>query len=96
MTTHCLPQPIALHRSLAATLLDGARERASAIARIVGSRWAAYAEWRRAERAHRALAELSLHTLCDIGAVQARVERRREDERQESERLSRILAGRGW
>ena len=96
MTAHRIPHPIPLQRSLAATLLDGALERVGSIARIVASRRAAYAEWRRAERAHRALAELSLHTLCDIGAVQARVERRREDERQESERLSRILAGRGW
>jgi uncharacterized protein YjiS (DUF1127 family) len=96
MTTQCIPHPIPLHRSLAATLLDGVLERAGTVARAVATHWAAYAAWRREKRADRALAELSLHTLCDIGAVQARTERRRELERQESERLSRILANRGW
>ena len=96
MTTHCIPHPIPRHRSLAATLLDGALERAGAIASAVATHWAAYAEWRHNKQADRALAELSLHTLCDIGAGQARTERRRELERQESERLSRILASRGW
>ena len=96
MTTHCIPHPIPLHRSLAATLLDGALERVTELGRRLASRWAAYAEWRRAAQADRALAELSLHTLCDIGAGPARVERRREQERQEADRLSRMLASRGW
>ena len=72
MTTHCIPHPIPWHRSLAATLLDGALERAGAVARAVATHWAAYAEWRHNKQADRALAELSLHTLCDIGAGQAR------------------------
>jgi uncharacterized protein YjiS (DUF1127 family) len=96
MTTHCLPRPIPLRRSLAAHLFDRAQELAGVWTRRMASHWAANAEWRRAERAHRALAELSLRTLCDIGLAQARIERRREDERREAERLSRTLASRGW
>ena len=96
MTMHYISRPIPLRRSLATRLIDAALECVTELGRRLASRWAAHAEWRRTAQADRALAELSLHTLCDIGAGPARTERRRELERQEADRLSRILASRGW
>lgn len=96
MTTTRLSPAVPLHRPAALRLLDTAIDAAVMLQRWLEARHRTRGELRRAVRAERELAQLSPHTLQDIGAAQGLIGQRRWQEEQEATQAMRILHSRGW
>jgi len=83
MNTEYCPRPILLHRPWPLRLLDAAADRAVTLAGRIRAWYRERAEIRRAAQAERELANLSLHTLQDIGAPQGLIGQRRWQDEQD-------------
>lgn len=93
MNTHPLPHTIALHRGLAATVID---QFAYAWQRLQ-SAWAVHRTRRAAEDAERELMQLDPRTLQDIGAPEGLVGQQRwQEEQRQARDADRLLDLRGW